>query len=114
MAPTPRVRVASVCVESVVAQNTSHCTNYAQSLSSSLIEPGSTGPSFAAFTHGGLKLSLDELTGHSFCFDLEGVQTEKKSESRATPQRSEYDMVQLALVGPDETLYMRYVIPCLL
>ena len=52
-------------------------------------------------------MPFEQLRLHGFAFDLEAVQTERTSESKASPQRPGYDMIQVAAVSPDNTLYMR-------
>jgi len=69
---------------------------------------GSTGHNLRQkFVFGGLPLPFEQLRLHGFAFDLEAVQTERTSESKASPQRPGYDMIQVAAVSPDNTLYMR-------
>ena len=77
---------------------------------SSLIAGSSTGPDFSKFTRGGLQFSIDELRDHAYCFDLETVQTQRTSDSCATPQRPTYDVIQTALMNPNQKVCMRYVL----
>jgi len=68
------------------------------------------GPVFPVFAHGGLQFPFEQLRLHAVSFDLESVQTETTTDSRATPQRPAYDVIQTALLSPDNTVYMRCVL----
>jgi len=70
------------------------------------IPPGSR----SEFAHGGLQLPFDQMQHHAFAFDLEVVQTETTLDSHATPPRPAYDVIQTALISPDNTVCMRCVL----
>ena len=75
-----------------------------------LILAGRTGPVFPEFAHGGLQLPFEHLQYHAFAFDLEAVQTETTLASSAYPPRPAYDVIQTALISPDNTVCMRCVL----
>lgn len=79
---------------------------------------GSTGLVYPDSVHGGLDCPATELI-NTVWFDVEAHQTKSKADSRETPQRPEYELVQVAAViekglGMSGTAeYMRCVLFCL-
>ena len=71
---------------------------------------GSTGPDFLKFLQGELQFSIGEIQNDDYCFDIEAVRTERTSDSRATPQRPAYDVIQTALMSPNQKVCMLYVL----
>lgn len=79
---------------------------------------GSTGLVYPDCVHGGLDRPAAELI-NAVWFDVEAHQTKSTEDSRETPQRPEYELVQVAAViemglgTPGRAEYMRCVLFCL-